>query len=86
MRRVQKTDDVVAVVERIIVGKVHSKSEGNDFTFPYDLRAIIHTEQTDKKRHTLRARILILLSFCRHLFFARRVILLPIRWANTEYL
>ena len=49
MRRVQKTDDVVAVVERIIVGKVHSKSEGNDFTFPYDLRAIIHTNRRTKR-------------------------------------
>lgn len=52
MRRVQKTDDVVAVVERII-GKVQSKSEGNDFTFPYDLRAILHTEDRRTKRDTL---------------------------------
>ena len=52
MRRVQKTDDVVAVVERII-GKVQSKSEGKDFTFPYDLRAILHTEDRRTKRDTL---------------------------------
>lgn len=57
MRRVQKTDDVVAVVERIIVGKVHSKSEGNDFTFPYDLRAIIHTNRRTKRDTHFRARI-----------------------------
>ena len=52
MRRVQKTDDVVAVVERII-GKVRSKSEGKDFTFPYGLRAILHTEDRRTKRDTL---------------------------------
>jgi len=52
VRRVQKTDDVVAVVERII-GKVQSKSEGKDFTFPYDLRAILHTEDRRTKRDTL---------------------------------
>ena len=52
MRRVQKTDDVVAVVERIIiVGKVHSKSEGKDFTFPYDLRARRRAE-TDGQKET----------------------------------
>lgn len=50
MRRVQKTDDVVAVVERII-GKVQSKSEGKDFTFPYDLRARRRAE-TDGQKET----------------------------------
>ena len=53
MRRVQKTDDVVAVVERII-GKVQSKSEGKDFTFPYDLRAILHTDRRTKRDTLLR--------------------------------
>jgi hypothetical protein len=47
---VQKTDDVVAVVERII-GKVQSKSEGKDFTFPYDLRARRRAE-TDGQKET----------------------------------
>ena len=52
MRRVQKTEDaVVAVVERIIVGKMHSKSEGKDFTFPYDLRARRRAE-TDGQKET----------------------------------
>ena len=50
----QKTDDVVAVVERIIVGKVQSKSEGKDFTFPYDLRAILHTYRRTKRDTLLR--------------------------------
>ena len=49
----QKTDDVVAVVERII-GKVQSKSEGKDFTFPYDLRAILHTYRRTKRDTLLR--------------------------------
>ena len=49
----QKTDDVVAVVERII-GKVQSKSEGKDFTFPYDLRAILHTDRRIKRDTLLR--------------------------------
>ena len=76
MRRVQKTEDaVVAVVERIIVGKVHSKSEGKDFTFPYDLRAIIHTNRLTKRDTLSRENTHILLSFCRRLRFARRVIL-----------
>ena len=57
MRRVQKTDDVVAVVERIIVGKVHSKSEGKDFTFPYDLRARLRAETDGQKETHFRARI-----------------------------
>ena len=69
MRRVQKTEDVVTVVERII-SKVQSKSEGNDFTFPYDLRAIIHTDRRTKRDTLLRENILILLSFCHHLFLA----------------
>ena len=77
MRRVQKTDDVVAVVERIIVGKVHSKSEGKDFTFPYDLRARRRAETDGQKETHLLSRenTHILLSFCRCLRFARRVIL-----------
>ena len=70
MRRVQKTDDVVAVVERIIVGKVHSKSEGKDFTFPYDLRARRRAETDGQKETHFCARIRILLSFCRRLCFA----------------
>ncbi len=49
----QKTEDVVTVVERII-SKVQSKSEGNDFTFPYDLRAIIHTDRRTKRDTLLR--------------------------------
>ena len=49
----QKTDDVVAVVERII-GKVQSKSEGKDFTFPYGLRAILHTYRRTKRDTLLR--------------------------------
>ena len=77
MRRVQKTDDVVAVVERIIVGKVHSKSEGKDFTFPYDLRARRRAETDGQKETHLLSRenTHILLSLCRRLRFARRVIL-----------
>lgn len=47
----QKTDDVVTVVERIIISKVQSKSEGNDFTFPYDLRARRRAE-TDGQKET----------------------------------
>ena len=74
MRRVQKTDDVVAVVERIIVGKVHSKSEGNDFTFPYDLRAIIHTNRRTK-RDTHDAREYSFFSLSVVVCFSRRVIL-----------
>ena len=62
MRRVQKTDDVVAVVERIIVGKVHSKSEGKDFTFPYDLRARLRAETDGQKETHFRARILTFFS------------------------
>ena len=77
MRRVQKTEDVVAVVERIIVGKVHSKSEGKDFTFPYDLRARRRAETDGQKETHLLSRenTHILLSLCRRLRFARRVIL-----------
>ena len=56
MRRVQKTEDVVAVVERII-GKVQSKSEGKDFTFPYDLRARLRAETDGQKETHFRARI-----------------------------
>ena len=73
MRRVQKTDDVVAVVERII-GKVQSKSEGNDFTFPYDLRAIIHTNRRTK-RDTHDAREYSFFSLSVVVCFSRRVIL-----------
>ena len=76
MRRVQKTEDVVAVVERIIVGKVHSKSEGKDFTFPYDLRARLRAETDGQKETHFRARIRTFFSLlCRRLRFARRVIL-----------
>lgn len=77
MRRVQKTEDVVAVVERIIVGKIHSKSEGKDFTFPYDLRARRRAETDGQKETHLLSRenTHILLSLCRRLRFARRVIL-----------
>ena len=70
----QKTDDVVTVVERIIISKVQSKSEGNDFTFPYDLRAIIHTNRRTK-RDTHDAREYSFFSLSVVVCFSRRVIL-----------